>query len=260
MPLLGFSLGVGDSNAIGAERSLDDMIADRRKAQAKTSTGRRGGTTTTSSNRSTATNTHATRKQQHPNKKKEVVDRSVATQRAKRSAATRARRGLSTTKQPSAKELEREHYRQARTGSNTNTTTTTTRTKNKKKQQQQQQQSKKGGKGLSNNNNNNNSHNTTTTTTAVADGNISLGRVPSKKQLKAAAKGMAEAGCPIPEGYSLTIQFIPNGLPTTTSSARGANNSSAASDSFMGGNQHGRGYNTNNHQKGGRVSNRRGRK
>merc|ERR1711865_592331 len=111
------------------------------------------------------------------NKKKEVVDRSVATQRAKRSAATRARRGLSTTKQPSAKELEREHYRQARTGGNTTTTNTTARTNNKKKQQQQQQQSKKGGKGLSKNNTS--SHNNTTTTTAVADGNISLGRVPS---------------------------------------------------------------------------------
>jgi hypothetical protein len=49
-----------------------------------------------------------------PPKKSSNSDRSIATGRAKREAATKARRGITQDKKPSAVEIEREVYRQTR--------------------------------------------------------------------------------------------------------------------------------------------------
>ena len=162
----------------------DDMIADRRKDQSKSSTGRGGA------NRKNSTPTKSQKK------KTELADRSIATGRAKRAAATKARRGLSNTKKPTAMEIDQENYRQSRNSNASN--------------RKQEQKSSNGRlppnsslrdntKKNSNKNNNNN----------ITVAPVSLGRIPNKKQMNAALQGMKEAGCPVPAGHTLIMQFIP---------------------------------------------------
>jgi hypothetical protein len=165
----------------------DDMIADRRKEQSKSSTGRSG-----------ANKNNSTTK---PQKKTELADRSIATGRAKRSAATKARRGLSNTKKPTAMEIDQENYRQSR---NSNAS--------KKKQEQKSSNGRlppnsslrdNKKKNINNNNNNKNNNNN------ISLAPVSLGRMPNKKQMNAALQGMKQAGCPVPDGHTLIMQFIP---------------------------------------------------
>ena len=36
-----------------------------------------------------------------------------------------------------------------------------------------------------------------------------FGRLPQQKQIKAAIQGMKDAGCPVPDGYQVVMQFSP---------------------------------------------------
>eukprot|EP00536_Pseudo-nitzschia_multiseries_P016684 jgi/Psemu1/222248/e_gw1.1199.1.1 len=210
MPLLGTAFSMGSSgtdNGIG--KSLDDMIADRRKEQARASTGRNAG----KGNKNTKT-TDAN------NKKTAVADRSIATGRAKRAAATRARRGLAGGKadnnnnnnktKPSAMEIEKEVYRQSR------------KTAESKKKAEQKKtngrlppnstlRSKKKNNSKASNNNESNDH-----------PGIVTGKQPSKKQIKAALQGMETAGCPIPTGYQIMVQFIPPAVAPSPAKGKAA--------------------------------------
>ncbi len=105
-----------------------------------------------------------------------MADRSIATGRAKRAAANRARRGLAAENKPSAMEVEKEVYRQAR------------KTAVSKKAAEKK------------------------ATNGRLAPNSSLRekkkiKRPSKKQLQAATKGMELAGCPVPAGFELFMEF-----------------------------------------------------
>mmetsp|Transcript_20465 Transcript_20465/g.50873 ORF Transcript_20465/g.50873 Transcript_20465/m.50873 type:complete len:217 (+) Transcript_20465:146-796(+) len=160
MPLLGFSMGTSDGGDVG--KSLDDIIADRRKEQAKAASGK---------------STKETGGRKAREKKTAMADRSVATGRAKRQAAARARRGLAADKKPSAMEVEKEVYRQSR------------KTAASKKASE-----KKAANGRLPPN------------SSLRDKKI---KKATKKQLQAAIKGMELAGCPVPKGFDLFMEFSP---------------------------------------------------
>jgi len=173
MPLLGsgagFSLGSSGDGALG--KSLDDMIADRRKEQAKAATGRKDAGKAGARNAKTK------------DKKEAITDRSIATGRAKRAAAARARRGLSNDKKPSAMEVEKEVYRQAR------------KTAASKKRAE-----KKATNGR------------LPANSSLRDKKAAKPKTvqkPKQKQIKAALQGMELAGCPMPQGFQLVMQFTP---------------------------------------------------
>jgi hypothetical protein len=165
----------------------DDMIAERRKEQSKSSTGRGG-----------ANKNNSTTKPQK--KKTELADRSIATGRAKRAAATKARRGLSNTKKPTAMEIDQENYRQSR---NSNAS--------KKKQEQKSSNGRlPPNSSLRDNKKKNNSNNSNKNSNSnISSAPVSFGRIPNKKQMNAALQGMKQAGCPVPDGHRLIMQFIP---------------------------------------------------
>ena len=138
------------------------------------------------------------------------VDRQVAKGKAKRSAAANARRGLATTAQPTAKEIEMEVVRQTRRA--------TSSTKKLKDQQQQQapvrgrkprsqadiktkaRQEKKAG---------------TPNKKQAADNAIpptwigGTRRPPSKKAVTAAVEAMQQSGFKVPKGMQMVISFAP---------------------------------------------------
>lgn len=191
MPLLGFSMGSSDLGGIG--KSLDDIIADRRKEQAKAASGRKDV--------KGKTNTRSIAK----DKKNAIADRSIATGRAKRAAATRARRSLDSTnnnnnnrnsnktdKKPSAMEIEKEVYRQSRK-------TTVAKKKAEKRAtngrvapnsslRQKKAPKKKNDKD--------------------PPGAL-IGRLPEPYHIRAAIRGMEDSGCPVPDGFQLVMQFAP---------------------------------------------------
>jgi len=169
MPLLGFSMG--SSGGGETEKSLDEIIAERRKEQAKASSGRGGGPSNKNNSK--------------VSKKDKLVDRSVATGRAKRAAAVKAKRGISNTNKPSHMDVEREAYRQSRKTTESKKKLVSLRGKNKK--------------------NNNNSN-----VTPI------FGRMPSKKQIEAAIQGMEANKCPPPDNHTLVMQFVPVVASTTT--------------------------------------------
>ncbi|KAL3903417.1 MAG: hypothetical protein SGARI_005390 [Bacillariaceae sp.] len=145
------------------------MIADRRKDQAKTAKRGTKKAATTS-------------------------DRSIATGRAKRDAAAKARRGMTQDKKPSAMEVDREVYRQSRK-------TATAKSRAEQKASGGRLPVKKAKKG-----------------TAAAGKKkapppagvaVTGGRPPSKKQVEAAVKAMASIGAPVPKGHQLVLTFVP---------------------------------------------------
>ena len=146
----------------------DEMIHDRRKEQQKAS--KRGP------------------------KKASNADRSIATGKAKREAAMKARRGLSQTKKPNAMEVEREVYRQSRKSA-------TAKKKVEKKAT--------GGRIAPNSSLRSKKKKAKVDPPAAIFG----GRTPSKKAVEAAVKGMKEAGFQIPAGHQLVMTFVPTVVP-----------------------------------------------
>ena len=148
------------------------MIADRRKDQQKAA-------------------------KKATNKKASTTDRSIATGRAKRDAAMKARRGMTQDKKPSAMQVEKEVYRQSR-----KTATAKSRAEQKasggRLPPNSSLREKKGKKG------------------AAAAGKkqaaavaVTGGRVPSKKQVAAAVQAVQNCGQPIPDGHQLVLTFVP---------------------------------------------------
>jgi hypothetical protein len=194
------------------------MIADRRKDQQKTS--------------------------KRAPKKVSNADRSIATGKAKRDAAMKARRGMTQEKKPSTMEVEREVYRQSRK--------TATAKKNAEKKASggrlppnsslRDSKAKQGGPGGKK------------PGAASAPAAIFGGRTPSKKQIEAAIKGMESIGQPCPPGHSVLITFIPvvtdpkpdpkgkKGPPGGGGPPRNQNNNNNNNNNSHNNNKKGRGY------------------
>mmetsp|Transcript_43397 Transcript_43397/g.48603 ORF Transcript_43397/g.48603 Transcript_43397/m.48603 type:complete len:236 (+) Transcript_43397:97-804(+) len=188
----GFSLGSsGDSDGLG--KSLDDIIADRRMEQSRTSLGRGGGANNKNNNKNNTNN----------QKKNELVNRSIATGRAKRTAAVNNKRGLSTQNKPSAMQIDQEVYRQSR---NTNAS------------KRNQEQKLSNGRLPPNSSLRDKKKKQKDNSNAKAN---ATQKTPSKKQLNAAVQGMKNAGYCVPDGYTMTMQFIPNEAATTTGKGKG---------------------------------------
>lgn len=177
MPLVGFSIGSSDNGDVG--RSLDDIIADRRKEQARAVSGR--------PSKDKQSGTRAAKE-----KKAALADRSIATGRAKRAAATRARRGLGD-KKASAVEIEKEVYRQSRKTAAAKKASEK-KTTNGRVPPNSSLREKKNAKAKKNSND--------------PPGAL-VGKMPQAKQVKAAIQGMELAGCPVPKGFQLVMQFSP---------------------------------------------------
>jgi len=203
----------GTDPAMG--KSLDEMIADRRKEQLKAS--KRGP------------------------KKTSTADRSIATGRAKREAAMKAKRGMTQEKKPSAMEVEREVYRQSRksavskkkaekkaTGGRMAPNSSLRDTKPKKGDAGKKQAPKVPPTGA-----------------AAA---VMGGRAPSKKQVEAAIKGMESIGQPVPQGHQLVLTFVPI-ITATKPDPKGKKGPGGAGGGGGGG---GKNQNNNNNRRGGR--------
>lgn len=175
-------MGSNDAGLIG--KSLDDIIADRRKEQAKAG--------------------KAKPRTSARDKKNAIADRSVATGRAKRAAATRARRSLNNNnadKKPSAVEVEKEVYRQTRKTAVAKKKSESKAT-NGRLPPNSSLREKKGAKKSNKSNNSGNANVNGTSGVLVA-------RLPKQNQIKAAIRGMEESGCPVPDGFQLIMQFAP---------------------------------------------------
>ena len=142
-----------------------------------------------------------------------LADRQVAKGKAKRTAAANARRGLATTAQPSAQEIEKEVYRQTRRA-----------TSSTKKQQDQQVM--KGRKPRSQADIKTKARNEKKAEPKKkADNSIpptwigGTRRPPSKKAVTAAVEAMQQSGFKVPKGMQMVISFAPapNHDPTVNS-------------------------------------------
>mmetsp|Transcript_55997 Transcript_55997/g.135477 ORF Transcript_55997/g.135477 Transcript_55997/m.135477 type:complete len:253 (+) Transcript_55997:185-943(+) len=182
----GFSMGTS-SDGIG--KSLDEMIADRRKDQVKASKGRGAAKTGKAS----------------------TADRSVATGRAKREAAMKARRGIAESKKPSPMEVEKEVYRQSRK--------TATAKKNSERKStggriapnsslREKKNSSNKAKGQSKKSPPQQHDASTVAVFGV--------KTPSKKAVEAAVAGMKSAGIQIPPGHMVSITFVPVSVPAAS--------------------------------------------
>ena len=157
-----------------------------------------------------------------------MADRSIATGRAKRAAAIKARRGLagngagngasntagngaaknnaSSGKKKKAKasatEIEKEVYRQSR------------KTSESKKRAEQ----KKTGGRLPPNSSLRAKKNTNKKSVEISPEAPAVVTIkqPRKTQLMAAIKGMEQAGCPVPDGFQVAMQFIPSPVTKAT--------------------------------------------
>lgn len=135
-------------------------------------------------------------------KKPSVVERSIATGRAKRDAAMNQRRGLSQTKKPTAMEVEKQVKRQ------------TDHTAKEKKIQE-----KKATKGrIAPDSTSRNKKKKGKKNDAVAP--IFGGRTPPKKAIEAALKGMETAGYKVPDGHTVVMTFVPVVVPAATTQAK----------------------------------------
>jgi hypothetical protein len=123
-------------------------------------------------------------------KKVSTSDRSIATGRAKRTAAVNARRGMTESKKPQAMEIEREVYRQSRT---------TQKTK------ENQQQKATGGRLAPNASANRRAKKEA----PIAAAKGANRRPPSKKIVQVGIKAMKTAGYEVPEGQKLVISLAP---------------------------------------------------
>lgn len=158
------------------DMSLDDMIKSRRTSAASKPSATRTAT---------------------------VADRQVAKGKAKRAAAANARRGLATTAQPSAQEIEKEVYRQTRRA-----------TSSTKKQHDQQIQ--KGRKPRSQADIKTKARNEKKMDPKKQiDNSIpptwigGTRRPPSKKAVTAAVEAMQKSGFKVPKGMQMVISFAP---------------------------------------------------
>lgn len=178
----------GTSDGMG--KSLDEMIADRRKEQAKASSGRNV--------KKNGSNNNADTK----NKKQAVADRSIATGRAKRAAAIKARRGMANDSKPSAMEVEKEVYRQSRKSADSKKRAEQKKSNGRLPPNSSLRSSKKDRANKTNNSNANGAVSTDLT-------GVLTGKQPRVSQIKAAIRGMEDSGCPVPPGYVLMMQFVP---------------------------------------------------
>jgi uncharacterized membrane protein YgcG len=121
-------------------------------------------------------------------KKASTSDRAVGGARAKRAAATAARRGMTDTNKPNAMEVEKEVYRQSRRTAAT-----------KEKQEQKVSAGRLQPKAKPRNERKKDAG-----TLAVFGG-----RTPSKKAIEAAVNGMQAAGFKVPQGMQVIITFVP---------------------------------------------------
>jgi len=235
---------MGSSDNSGMGKSLDDIISDRRKEQAKASSGR------SVKDGKAATNTRNNAKE----KKKAVADRSVATGRAKRAAAQRARRGLSDAgdKKPSAMEVEKEVYRQSRR-SNAAKKTADKKASNGRLPPNSSLREKKNGRNTAKKTNNKQNDSDPP--------GVLFGRMPKGIQMKAAVQGMYDAGCPVPEGFQLVMQFAPKEPKENTGKGKGnqSNNNNNRNNNSNNRNNSNNNNNNGNQKSGGRR-NGRGRK
>jgi hypothetical protein len=137
-------------------------------------------------------------------KKASNADRSVATGRAKRDAAATARRGLAQEKKPNAMDVERETYRQAR------------KTDNAKKAREKKAT---GGRTLPDP-----TPRALRRKKGAVDPPAAIfgGRVPSRKQVEAAVKGMEAAGFKVPQGHQVMVTFVPVQAPVAMSNPQNA--------------------------------------
>jgi hypothetical protein len=143
-------------------------------------------------------------------KKVSTSDRSIATGRAKRTAAVNARRGMTESKKPQAMEIEREVYRQSRT---------TQKTK------ENQQQKATGGRLAPNASANRRAKKEA----PIAAAKGANRRPPSKKIVQVGIKAMKTAGYEVPEGQKLVISLAPTvAVPAKNNQQK---NSAAAKDS-----------------------------
>jgi hypothetical protein len=151
------------------------MIADRRKDQAKASKGR--GT-----------------------KKASAADRTVATGRAKRDAAMKARRGMAQSNKPTPMEVEKEVYRQSRK----------TATAKKNSERKATVGRLPPNSSLRETNKNKGQKKTPPASSTAASSVAVFGvKTPSKKAVEAAVAGMTSAGIQIPAGHMVSITFVP---------------------------------------------------
>lgn len=156
-------------------------------------------------------------------KKATTADRAAGGARAKRAAATAARRGMADTNKPNAMEVEKEVYRQSRR---------TTATK------ERQVQKASGGR-LPPKAKPRNERKKDAVTPAVFGG-----RTPSKKAIEAAVHGMESSGFKVPQGMQVIITFVPAPEPPgrkpaakKTPPARGGKKPAANQNRGGGGNQ-----------------------
>ncbi|CAJ1935696.1 unnamed protein product [Cylindrotheca closterium] len=138
-------------------------------------------------------------------KKVQQAVRSVATGRAKRDAAIKAKRGISTTKKATDMQIDQEVKRQA--------------------QKAAVAVKKRIGKKLpAGRPRANKTQRKATPKNKSKDGNAPAadavfgGRVPSKKAIEAAVKGMKDAGFGVPPGHQIVMTFIPSGPSELTKS------------------------------------------
>ena len=126
----------------------------------------------------------------------------MATGRAKRAAANRARRGLSNNgdKKPTAMEVEKEVYRQSR------------KTATSKKQAEKKASSGRVAPNSTLRDKKKNKNANAKKTNNNDPPGALVGKIPNAKQIQAAIDGMKAARCPVPKGYQLVMQFAP--IPT----------------------------------------------
>mmetsp|Transcript_26760 Transcript_26760/g.65059 ORF Transcript_26760/g.65059 Transcript_26760/m.65059 type:complete len:177 (-) Transcript_26760:4570-5100(-) len=137
-------------------------------------------------------------------KKISQADRSVATGRAKRDAAIKAKRGISKTKKANNMQIDQEVKRQAQKTAaakkRSEKTVPTGRSKANKTQRKTTPKNK--SKDIN---------------APAADAvQVFGGRVPSKKAIEAALRGMKDAGFSVPPGHQVVMTFIPSGPSEST--------------------------------------------
>ncbi|KAL3928223.1 MAG: hypothetical protein SGBAC_012742 [Bacillariaceae sp.] len=132
------------------------------------------------------------------------TNRSIATSRAKRDAAIKAKRGIRKSKKANNMQIEQEVKRQAHK-------TAAAKKRSEKKVlagrlKANQTQKKATPKNMSKDG-----------IPPAADA-VFGGRVPSKKAIEAAVKGMKDAGFCVPAGHQIVMTFIPSGPSESTKS------------------------------------------
>ena len=136
-------------------------------------------------------------------KKATTVDKAAGAGRAKRSAATAARRGMTNTSKPSPMEVEKEVYRQSR-----RTATT------KEKQVQKSAAGRLPPKAKPKNERKKDAPKKNAPKQNAAAPAIFGGRTPSRKAIEAAVNGMETGGFKVPKGMQVIITFVPAPEPT----------------------------------------------